>query len=715
MAGRIAYYGNMVRDGLVFDLDATKIDSYPKAGTIWSDISGYQNNGTLTNGPVYNSTNINGFVFDGTNDYCLVNNNPSINPPSAISVCAFVNFTGYSSNYGPLVFKQNNYQGYYEQYSIYMNNYSIGFVITGVDRNQKGVSSNGNYALQNVYIVATCDTNTDEVTLYVNGNLMATTAFTSTFDIANTPLNIGGTGVLNFGASFTGWANAKIYNVQIYNKALSQSEITQNYNVLKLRHNIQTPNLVTSGLTLLLDATYPNYISGSTTWNDLSGNNYNGTLVNGPAYDSLTKKGIIFDGTNDYVNLGNILNNVVAGTNVKYSISTWVKFNTLSNNVNYTIISKLGDSSFGEDQRQFFLMVRNLTANSYNGFQIEYAKYNSLDSSTYRLTRTVGTGLTTNTIYNICVTFDGSINTNEGLDRTNIYLNGVLMPKTLSATGGTLSNTFASGSSRVAIGAVIGQNVSNSPIALLNGEVYQTVIYNRVLSIPEVIQNFDALKERYAVVAPPINTTGLVLSLDASYPNYISGSTIWNDLSGNNNSGTLINGPTYDLYNGGSIVFDGVNDYFVSPLNKSVFTTTSQITISLTFKIITVNVGTGILQFANTLNNTVPWILLRLIDASTLSWYFINNYYLNQTISPQKYYNIVLTHDGTTWKAYNNGILESSYIGSIGSLPGSNFWIGNGYNGYSNIQVATAQVYNRALTATEISQNFNAIRGRFNI
>ena len=69
MAGRISYYGNIVKDGLVLDLDAAKRDSYPGTGTAWNDISGFRNNGVLTNGPTFNSGNGGSIVFDGSNDY----------------------------------------------------------------------------------------------------------------------------------------------------------------------------------------------------------------------------------------------------------------------------------------------------------------------------------------------------------------------------------------------------------------------------------------------------------------------------------------------------------------------------------------------------------------------------------------------------------------------------------------------------------------------
>ena len=60
---------------------------------------------------------------------------------------------------------------------------------------------------------------------------------------------------------------------------------------------------------------------------------------------------------------------------------------------------------------------------------------------------------------------------------------------------------------------------------------------------------------------PPVVTNGLILHLDAGNRlSYTSGSTVWNDLSGNNNSGSLTNGPTFNSANQGSIVFDGSND-----------------------------------------------------------------------------------------------------------------------------------------------------------
>tara|TARA_R110000868_G_scaffold4750_2_gene29376 strand:+ start:1802 stop:2563 length:762 start_codon:yes stop_codon:yes gene_type:complete len=237
-SGRSLYSLGVVQDGLVLNLDAGKFYSYPKSGTIWTDLSGRGNNGTLVGGTGYSGTNGGSLVFDGTDDYVGVNNSASINPTIGITVASFFNVTSFGSNYAPIVFKQNNYATFFEQYMMYLVNTEIGFGITGVDRNQKYAKSIADYRNQTIYLVGTCDTNTDELKLYVNGTLIQTVAFTSTFDISSTPINIGGSGVLNYSANFNGWTNGKIYSTQIYNRALTATEITQNFNATRSRFGI---------------------------------------------------------------------------------------------------------------------------------------------------------------------------------------------------------------------------------------------------------------------------------------------------------------------------------------------------------------------------------------------------------------------------------------------------------------------------------------------
>ena len=68
------YSPNIITDGLVLYLDAANTKSYPGSGTTWRDLSKSQLNGTLTNGPTFNSSNGGSIVFDGVDDYVNLGN-----------------------------------------------------------------------------------------------------------------------------------------------------------------------------------------------------------------------------------------------------------------------------------------------------------------------------------------------------------------------------------------------------------------------------------------------------------------------------------------------------------------------------------------------------------------------------------------------------------------------------------------------------------------
>ena len=80
----------IVTNGLVFCVDAADTNSYPGSGTTWFDLSGNGNNGTLNNGPTFNSANRGSIVFDGTNDWISVTRNSSLSPTSEITEEAMI-------------------------------------------------------------------------------------------------------------------------------------------------------------------------------------------------------------------------------------------------------------------------------------------------------------------------------------------------------------------------------------------------------------------------------------------------------------------------------------------------------------------------------------------------------------------------------------------------------------------------------------------------
>lgn len=211
-----------------------------------------------------------------------------------------------------------------------------------------------------------------------------------------------------------------------------------------------------------------------------------------------------------------------------------------------------------------------------------------------------------------------------------------------------------------------------------------------------------------------IVTNGLVLNLDAaqrrSYPT--TGST-WTDLSGNGNNGTLVNGPTFNSANGGSIVFDGTNDKVSGSLSTintwtmSVWFLSKNISSALVYYPFSCAAFSG-LGFGGTL------------DASTQNrWYFYDgaSVFSNSSTSVviNTWYNLVVTKTSTSYNLYTNGNFSMSATGldlsysqyALGARA-DNIW-------YVNGNIAQASIYNRVLSATEVSQNYNAIKSRFGL
>jgi hypothetical protein len=237
--------------------------------------------------------------------------------------------------------------------------------------------------------------------------------------------------------------------------------------------------------------------------------------------------------------------------------------------------------------------------------------------------------------------------------------------------------------------------------------------------------------------SPRIVTDGLVLCLDAGNKKSYPGSgTTWTDLSGRGNNGTLTNGPTYSSSNGGSIVFDGVNDYInygTSGYNDIRGLTTTTINFfcyctgfgsqagsfswSPYISIDKYQNGNAWRKFAFYFANTSG-------DQSVVSTFFdgVSGKSVSKNmVVLNKLLNITSTVDSNYIRLYVNGILEAETSGMIlnPNPQASEFTIGarigSDYNGYFKGNIFQSSIYNRALTLQEIQQNFNALRGRFGL
>ena len=169
---------------------------------------------------------------------------------------------------------------------------------------------------------------------------------------------------------------------------------------------------------------------------------------------------------------------------------------------------------------------------------------------------------------------------------------------------------------------------------------------------------------------------------------------------------------TFDSANGGSLDFDGTDDYMVSDLDKSQFTTTNEITISITCKQTTGSTGVGVLQFGLNLTEGTPWILFHRSGAS-IKWYVDGNYRMSQSYTVGQISNYTLTYSSNLWSCYKDGIFDTSYSGGIGSDGGEKFFIGTGYSGRCSMNTYNTLIYNRALSAAEVLDNYQKTKGRF--
>jgi hypothetical protein len=228
--------------------------------------------------------------------------------------------------------------------------------------------------------------------------------------------------------------------------------------------------------------------------------------------------------------------------------------------------------------------------------------------------------------------------------------------------------------------------------------------------------------------SPKVVTDGLVLYLDAAnYLSYVSGSTAWNDLTENGSNGTLTNGPTFSSANGGSLVFDGIDDYvdLSTYSNNSIWDSLwpNGISINAVFRFTTLTHDSSILSRLQMNVALYNWFNFSLSNVSSIPKlrFWIGSFtpaFTNTTISAGVIYHAIVTWDRSNVRFYVNGIPDSttpctniltngeSSIFRLGSSLTLPTFPGNIYN---------LSVYDRALTDQEALQNFNALKSRYGL
>ena len=209
---------------------------------------------------------------------------------------------------------------------------------------------------------------------------------------------------------------------------------------------------ISDGLVFYLDAANPkSYVSGSTTWYDISRGGVNGTLVNNPTFSSTNNGGIVFDGIDDY-------------------ISTTQRFT----NQSFTYEVVLKPTNVSKDQ---MYIGGELLAALYARINTSRA-FLSIRTNVAQRSLTHSQLLLNNNIYHIVSIYNGV--------QLKIYVNNVL------SVGPVINETLLTPWGISSIGRWISSDTRN-----FVGTIYNVRVYNRELSDQEVLQNYNAMQKRY--------------------------------------------------------------------------------------------------------------------------------------------------------------------------------------------------------------------------
>ncbi len=419
--------------------------------------------------------------------------------------------------------------------------------------------------------------------------------------------------------------------------------------------------IVLSDLIMYLDAgVIASYPGTGTNWNDLTVNNNDATLTNGPTYNSSNGGSIVFDGANDY---GQLLSTVDIGTVGTWSI--WINANSFSGVI------------IGSNIANYYMI--------FNYASVFYINYGGALGS-------VSHSLSTGAWYNITITRNG--NTHE------IFVNGESIGTTTISTANT--SKFS----------IIGDERSTSPYPF-NGKISSFLVYDRVLTSSEVIQNFNALVDRYL----PLPSNKFDASNVLSYPG--SGTT-WYNISGSSNT-TLYNGVTYSTDGGGSLVFDGTSNYGIVPYDSTFNFSTGDYTMNTWVKFNNLSSPMNITS-KDTYGSNFDWSIYipnanNIIDYSNGTATNVSAY-LGTALSTGTWYLITISSISSYVSIYVNGVqygsttyMSTSNSNTTALTIGCYSW--NNPGALFNGKISVMEYYNVGLTSTEALMSFTKNKTRF--
>jgi hypothetical protein len=228
----VTYNPGIVTDGLVLCLDAANRKSYPGSGVTWNDISVQNNIGILTNGPSFSNLNNGLILLDGNDDVVLVNNSSSLQITGSLSISIWFYLNSGTNGNGIITKGPQNTDF---DYMLYFTNTAttIGFYKKNSANTTASVEINvSSFVGMWTNIVATYNASNGRIILYRNSTAINSTNLSAPYDIRTS------TNSLRIGQGWVTYTNGRISNVSIYNKALNNEEVLQNFNALRGRFGI---------------------------------------------------------------------------------------------------------------------------------------------------------------------------------------------------------------------------------------------------------------------------------------------------------------------------------------------------------------------------------------------------------------------------------------------------------------------------------------------
>jgi hypothetical protein len=227
----------IVTNGLVLLLDAANPKSYVGTGTSWKDLSGNANNGTLTGGPTFNSANVGSFSFDGVNDYAHCGNAASLNFGTGnFTVCAWVKRgTSATTNLRVLAKGAEGNDANQAGFCFFGSDTSLTFAVN--PSTTRTIIVAATHVVDEWFYVSGLVERGGSLRTYKNGVLTnSTTAPSGSVSNAIMPLYIGASTANDVNPNL--FFKGNIPHVALYNRALTTTEILQNYEATRRRYGI---------------------------------------------------------------------------------------------------------------------------------------------------------------------------------------------------------------------------------------------------------------------------------------------------------------------------------------------------------------------------------------------------------------------------------------------------------------------------------------------